>query len=388
MEAVACQMGPCLDVYPPPGRVGRSYEQRGTSNHQLAGWQCLEERDGSGDLVARFTYAPGYIDAVAVQERDLNSDDDFGDTNEIVYYHANTLFSVYALSDANGTMVERYRYDAYGAATVLDPDGSVDVDGLSDVLNPYVFTGRRVDLETGNGQPSTALLQYRNRYYAPTLGRFTSSDPLGYSERAALYAYAAGRATWGLDPMGLEEQEPEQVEIIRKDFGPFPSSESIAAVEKAMKDAHVQQEEIDKTIAAMKNDQARNPAFVLTVEVPRGQPAVLKAPGPWLDEIWGEYEGCLFDCTVKRTLKQTTSVIVELIGLWACLELSGIAGAATGPAAPFVTPATFVVCFGVVTGVSIRGFKSAQEDYVDCTNECWKKYAEEMRKRGQGPVPR
>jgi hypothetical protein len=34
-------------------------------------WPCLEERDGSNDLVARYTYSPGYIDAVAVQERDL-----------------------------------------------------------------------------------------------------------------------------------------------------------------------------------------------------------------------------------------------------------------------------------------------------------------------------
>ncbi len=75
-------------------------------------WQCLEERDSGGDLVARYTYSPGYIDAVAVQERDLNSDDDFGDANEVVYYHSNTLFSVYALSDADENVVERYRYDA------------------------------------------------------------------------------------------------------------------------------------------------------------------------------------------------------------------------------------------------------------------------------------
>ena len=134
-------------------------------------WQCLEERDGNDALVARFTYAPGYIDAVAVQERDppaprlrrggLNADSDFGDTNEVVYYQANTLFSVYALSDGDGSVVERYRFDAYGGCTVLDPDGSVDADGLSDVRNPYVFTRRRLD-------PESALMQYRYRYYSPT----------------------------------------------------------------------------------------------------------------------------------------------------------------------------------------------------------------------------
>ena len=112
-------------------------------------WQCLEERDGNDALVARFTYSPGYIDAVAVQERDLNSDTDFADTGEVVYYHANTLFSVYCLTDNSASVVERYRYDAYGGCTVLDADGSVDADGLSDVKNPYLLTGRRLDPESG-----------------------------------------------------------------------------------------------------------------------------------------------------------------------------------------------------------------------------------------------
>jgi hypothetical protein len=58
-------------------------------------WQCLEERDGDDDLVARYTYAPGYIDDVAVQERDLNADDDFAADDEVVYYMSNTLHNVY-----------------------------------------------------------------------------------------------------------------------------------------------------------------------------------------------------------------------------------------------------------------------------------------------------
>ena len=90
----------------------------------------------------------------------LFADSDFGDTNEVVYYQASTLFSVHALSDGNGSVIERYRYDAYGGATVLDADGSVDADGLSDVRNPYLFTGRRLDPESG-------LMQYRHRYYSP-----------------------------------------------------------------------------------------------------------------------------------------------------------------------------------------------------------------------------
>ena len=162
-------------------------------------WQCLEERDGSGDLVARFTYSPGYMDAVAVQERDLNGDSDFGDSNEVVYYHSNTLFSIYALSDANETVIERHRYDAYGAASVLDADGSADADGLSDVENPYSFTARRLDVGSGR-------MQCRNRYYSVDLGRFLSRDPRQYQDTYNLYPYVTDRPTFAQDPMGLDLQ--------------------------------------------------------------------------------------------------------------------------------------------------------------------------------------
>ncbi|MFW6119256.1 MAG: RHS repeat domain-containing protein, partial [Planctomycetota bacterium] len=114
--------------------------------------------------------------------------------DEVVWYHANTLYSVYALSDAGENVVERYRYDAYGGCTVLDADFSSDADNASDVENPYTFTARRLDAESG-------LMQYRNRYYAPALGRFISRDPLGYVGGWNLYH--ACFVTMGRDPFGL-----------------------------------------------------------------------------------------------------------------------------------------------------------------------------------------
>ncbi|MFO8007540.1 MAG: RHS repeat-associated core domain-containing protein [Candidatus Brocadiia bacterium] len=92
--------------------------------------------------------------------------------------------------------MERYRYDAYGAATVLDADGSDDSDGLSDVENPYAFTARRLDAETD-------LMYYRNRQYSVALGRFISRDPAGYGEAVLLYGYVGGRPTVNRDPKGL-----------------------------------------------------------------------------------------------------------------------------------------------------------------------------------------
>ena len=118
------------------------------------------------------------------------------DTNEAVWYHSNTLYSLYALTDNSESVVERYRYDAYGAATVLDADGSDDADGLSDAENPYLFTARRLDLESD-------LMYYRNRQYSVTLGPFISRDPQGYADWFNLYCYVMAQATRRVDPMGL-----------------------------------------------------------------------------------------------------------------------------------------------------------------------------------------
>jgi YD repeat-containing protein len=39
------------------------------------------------------------------------------------YCHSNHLYSLAAVTDAAGNVVERYRYDAYGKRVVLDANG-------------------------------------------------------------------------------------------------------------------------------------------------------------------------------------------------------------------------------------------------------------------------
>ncbi len=95
--------------------------------------------------------------------------------------------NVMGLTDAAGVVKERYKYDPYGAATVTLDDSSG---------NPYLFTGRRYD-------PDSGLYYYRNRYYHPALGRFLQRDPIGYTDTMDLYEYARGKALVRLDPFGL-----------------------------------------------------------------------------------------------------------------------------------------------------------------------------------------
>jgi RHS repeat-associated protein len=110
------------------------------------------------------------------------------------YYQTNNQYSVAALTDSNGTVVERYKYDPYGKATVLAPDG-MTVRSTSSYGNPYQWQGGRVALETG-------LNYKRARYYSTDLGRFINRDPIGYQGGINLYAYCCGAPLDRLDPSG------------------------------------------------------------------------------------------------------------------------------------------------------------------------------------------
>jgi RHS repeat-associated protein len=92
---------------------------------------------------------------------------------------------VIALSNASGQLVESYRYDVYGRS-----------DSVSFVGNPYLFTGRQYDPETG-------LYYYRARYYKPSIGRFLQTDPVGYSAGINWYAYCGNNPIILIDSYGL-----------------------------------------------------------------------------------------------------------------------------------------------------------------------------------------
>jgi RHS repeat-associated protein len=108
------------------------------------------------------------------------------------YAHANHLYSVAALTNQAGGVVERYRYDTYGNRTTLAPDGITT--RAASLYNQQVgFTGRYLDRETG-------LWYFRARYYSGTLGRFVGRDPLEYVDGMCLYNGCF--VPNGLDPLG------------------------------------------------------------------------------------------------------------------------------------------------------------------------------------------
>ena len=146
--------------------------------------QVVEEYAGSGGTAAYYTYGDG-IDERVTMHRGASD----------YYYHANRLGSVYLLSNGTAGIVERYAYSPYGVVTVSDSAyGSSGT--ASNVGNPYLFTGREFDPESG-------LYNYRARTYDPVQGRFKQLDPLGLSGGVNLYEYVRGNPLGNTDIFGL-----------------------------------------------------------------------------------------------------------------------------------------------------------------------------------------
>ena len=75
----------------------------------------------------------------------------------------NQQYSVTALTDGSGTVVERYAYAAYGQPVFLDGSGTTLTSSAEN--NRYTYTGREWDEELH-------LYHYRARMYDAVAGRF------------------------------------------------------------------------------------------------------------------------------------------------------------------------------------------------------------------------
>jgi RHS repeat-associated protein len=149
-------------------------------------WQVIEEQNAVGATEATYAYG-GYIDDPLQMRR-------AGD----FYYHADDLGNVMAVTDAAGNAIERYEYGDYGRPQFFSGAGAPLVQSL--VGNPYAFSGRRYDQESG-------LYYFRTRYLDPAAGRFLSRDPIGiWGDRENLgnaSAYVGNNPWTNTDPLGL-----------------------------------------------------------------------------------------------------------------------------------------------------------------------------------------
>ncbi len=159
--------------------------------------RVIEEYDAGANRQRYYVWG-NYIDELLMMNNDAGDDSDYNVCHDQLY-SAHGL-----LSKADGAIVERYDYDAYGQPVIYTEDGNDDTWFTSDDTTasvsakglPYLFTGREFGPLDGADSNYLKLQYSRARYYNYDLRRWMQREPLGYVDGMSLYEYV------GSDPIG------------------------------------------------------------------------------------------------------------------------------------------------------------------------------------------
>jgi len=155
-----------------------------------------------GDVTTRYLVDTNRMYAEVVLETTADSEVSYVHGDDLVsmtrpdgqggvrYYHYDGQMSTRQLSDADGSIVDTYDYDAFG--NLVESSGTTE--------NAYRYTGEQVDANTG-------FYYLRARYYDPERGRFLTQDPFPgiASDPSTLhkYLYTGSDPVNYRDPSGL-----------------------------------------------------------------------------------------------------------------------------------------------------------------------------------------
>ncbi|HEY4273041.1 MAG TPA: RHS repeat-associated core domain-containing protein [Candidatus Udaeobacter sp.] len=181
-------------VYDALGRcVKRSLSGGPMTYYIYDGEKPILEYDSGGTLVGTNVYGKG-IDEILLRIA----------VGSAYYPQQNHEGSVTLLTDGSGNVLERYRYDAFGAPTVYTASWGTRSATIYD--NRFLFTGREY-AATYRATTTAAFnfYEYRARAYNPKLGRFMSEDPKVFDAGDYnLFRYCHNDPLDMTDPMGLD----------------------------------------------------------------------------------------------------------------------------------------------------------------------------------------
>ena len=176
-------------AYDPLGRRVKTTAGGATVYHVYDGDECAADLDSSGNPLRSYTWGQGIDNLLAMTVYGASETNTFCAVKD-------HLGSVQALVNASGSVVESYTYDAWGVTTIKNAGG--EVINSSAYGNRYMFQGREYSTVTG-------LYNFRARWYAPTIGRWLSKDPIGLEGGLNLYVFCGNDPLNYMDPFGCLE---------------------------------------------------------------------------------------------------------------------------------------------------------------------------------------
>jgi RHS repeat-associated protein len=139
------------------------------------------------------------------------SDDGFGNiipiSSSAKMFHGDHLGTTRHMSTAGGTAADSSVYTAFGVLR----SGTAHAYGYD---GAWGYRSNLADTATSgaSGDPVTdprlgfPFLHVGHRYYDPSTGRFLQRDPIGIAGGNNVYAYVDGKATYSIDPEGLQNR--------------------------------------------------------------------------------------------------------------------------------------------------------------------------------------
>ena len=119
----------------------------------------LLEFDSEDRLTAKYIHGD-QVDQPLRMERAASPYRDESFPEQYFYYHRDRLGSITEITNLVGEVVQRYVYDSFGRMTIYDDEGNeITPDSDKYLDNPFTYTGREYDPETGLYYYQSEVLQ-------------------------------------------------------------------------------------------------------------------------------------------------------------------------------------------------------------------------------------